>query len=263
MAFVEPKPRGWSERYGSVFADEAVVDHYHLRPSYPEETVDVLAGLAGGGTVLDLGCGPGELTRRLAPHVVRVDAVDVSVPMIERGRSLPGGDAANLRWLVGRAEEIAWDPPYTLALAADSIHWFDWAVLLPRVAGALAPAGVLALVHRDWLRDERLRELLVPVYSRYSWNDDFAPLDPVDELERRGLFARSGEHVSTASPWRPTLEEIVDVHFSTSGFAPSRLADRDGFATAVRHAVQATLEPRDGRYDLDVVATVIWGRPAG
>ncbi len=100
MPFVEPKPKGWSERYGAVFGGQDVVDHYHLRPPYPAETIDVLSSLARGGAVLDLGCGTGELARRLAPRVERVDAVDVSKAMVERGCGLAGGAAANLRWHV-------------------------------------------------------------------------------------------------------------------------------------------------------------------
>ena len=85
-----------------------------------------------------------------------------------------------------------------LALAGDSIHWFDWAVLLPRVAGVLEPDGVLAVVHRDWLRDARVRELLAPVYDRYSWNEDFAPLDPVEELAApRALRAVGEAHIGS------------------------------------------------------------------
>ena len=255
MAFVEPKPRGWSERYGAVFAGRDVVDHYHLRPPYPEETIDVLAGLAAGGATLDLGCGTGELARRLAPRVARIDAIDVSRAMVERGRALPGGEAPNLRWYVDRVEDVPLDGPYALAVAGDSIHWFDWQAVFPRLAEALGEAGVLAVVRRDWLRDERLREQLVPVYRSHSWNEDFAPLDPVAELERRGLFTRVGTHESGAEPWRPTLDELVGVHYSASGFAPSRLADPDRFDAEVRAAVCSTLEPRDGRYDLDVVAT--------
>ena len=95
---VEPKPKGWGERYGAVFRDQSVVEHYGLRPPYPAETFEVLASLAVdgarlGGTVLDAGCGPGDLARPLAARVSRVDAVDVSEPMIALGRSLPGGEA--------------------------------------------------------------------------------------------------------------------------------------------------------------------------
>ena len=151
--------------------------------------------------------------------------------------------------------------PYSLALAGDSIHWFDWDVALPRVAELLEPEGVLAIVRRDWLRDGRLREMLAPVYRRHSWNEEFEPLDPEKELERRGLFVPLGEHASTACSWRPTLDEIVDVHYSTSGFAPSRLSDRERFEAEMRQVVSSTLEPRDERYDLDVAATVVWGRP--
>jgi SAM-dependent methyltransferase len=261
LALVEAKPRGWSGRYAAVFAGRDVVDHYHLRPPYPAETIDVLAGLAGGGATLDLGCGTGELSRRLAPRVERVEAIDVSEAMIERGRRLPGGDARNLRWHVGRVEDVSRIARYALAVAGDSIHWFDWQAVFAPLADALGENGVLAVVHRDWLRDERLRQRLVPVYGRHSWNEDFAALDPVTELERRGLFTRLGVHESAAEPWRPTLSELVGVHYSASGFAPSRLADRSRFEAEVREAVDATLEPRDGRYELDVAATVVWGRP--
>jgi SAM-dependent methyltransferase len=260
---MESKPTGWGEPYAAVFRDQSVVDHYRLRPPYPEETFELLASLARGGPVLDAGCGPGDLARPLASRVARVDAVDVSGPMIAVGRTLPGGDAPNLRRIVERVELAELEPPYSLVVAGDSIHWLDWPAALPLLASLLEPDGMLAIVHRDWLRDERARERLRPIYARHSWNPDFEPLDPIEELERRGLFDRRGEHTTAPDAWRPTLDEIVDGHFSMSGFAPDRLEDPAGFCAEVRQAVEATLEPRGGRYDLDVTATVIWGRPRG
>ena len=257
---MEPKPKGWGERYGAVFSDESVVEHYGLRPPYPAETFDVLAPLARGGAVLDAGCGLGDLARPLAPRVARVDAVDVSAPMIARGGSLPGGDAANLRWLGARVEEAPLEPPYALATAGDSIHWFEWGTALPRLARVLARDAPLALVHREWLLGER--ERLAPVYDRHSWNDDFEPLDPVEELERRGLFVRRGAHKTQPERWRPSLDEIVHGHFSMSGFPPDRVRDRDGFVADLRAALAETLRAGpDGRYDLEVTATIVWGRP--
>ena len=130
---MEPKPKGWGERYAAVFRERSVVEHYGLRPPYPCETFDVLASLAGRGAsepgaVLDAGCGTGDLARPLAVRVARVDAVDVSHPMIEHGRALPGGDASNLRWIVAPIEEAPLDPPYSLVTAGDSIHWFEWEI---------------------------------------------------------------------------------------------------------------------------------------
>jgi SAM-dependent methyltransferase len=258
---MEAKPAGWGARYGGVFADDDVVAAYHLRPPYPEETIAKLVELARGGAVLDAGCGTGELARRLAPSVERVDALDVSAAMLVEGQTLPGADAPNMRWLHGSVEEAQLAEPYALAVAGDSVHWFDWPTALPRLRNALGGDGLLAIVHRDWLRDERARDRLRPVYSRHSWNPDFAPLDPIEELERRRLFIKAGEHVSAPAPWRPTLDEIVDCHFSMSGFARSRLEDSESFAREVREAVTATLTPTDGRYELDVIGTIIWGVP--
>jgi len=257
---MEPKPAGWSATYAAPFGDDDVVAVYHLRPPYPEETILRLAALAHGRPVLDAGSGTGELARRLAPVVDRVDAVDVSAAMLRAGRALPGGDAANLRWLHGAIEEAELAPPYGLVVAGDSVHWFDWPRALPRLRRVLDEEGVLSIVRRDWLRDEAVRERLRSVYVRHSWNPDFAPLDPVDELGRRGLFVKLGEHVAAGS-WRPTLDEIVDCHFSMSGFARSRLADPAAFASEVREALTATLPTAGDRYELDVSATIVWGLP--
>jgi hypothetical protein len=46
-----------------------------------------------------------------------------------------------------------------------------------------------------------------------------------------------------------------------SGFARSRLADPNAFAREVRDTILGSLTELDGRYELDVVGTTIWGRP--
>jgi SAM-dependent methyltransferase len=86
-----------------------VVDRYHLRPAYPPETFTILNELIGDEprVVLDVGCGTGNVARPLAEYVERIDAVDLSLPMLERAKTLPGGDSAKIRWVHGRAEEAA------------------------------------------------------------------------------------------------------------------------------------------------------------
>jgi SAM-dependent methyltransferase len=258
---MEPKPPGWSSTYAAVFDDDDVVAAYHVRPPYPDETIAQLAALAAGGSVLDAGCGTGELARRLGPRVARVDAVDISAAMLSAGRTLPGGEAPNLRWLHGQIEDIPLAPPYALVVAGDSVHWFDWPRALPRMGAVLGERGLLAIVHRDWLRDKGARERLAPVYARHSWNIDFAELDLIEELTRRGFFVKMGEHVSAPAPWRPTLDEIVYCHFSMSGFARSRLTDPETFTRDVRNALGETLTAVENRYELDVVGTIVWGVP--
>jgi SAM-dependent methyltransferase len=258
---VQLKPKGWGAAYASAFTEQSVVDRYHLRPPYPEETFELLALLADGGPVLDAGCGPGDLARPLAARVERVDAVDVSPAMIERGRRLAGGRARNIRWIAGPIETAPLDPPYTLAVAGDSVHWFDWEVAPARLHAALAPDAFLAIVQRVWLRDERVQERLRPIYARHSSNPDFQPLDPVEELERRGLLVRAGSWSSEPAPWRPTLDEVVAVAHSMSGFALERMRDPAAFDAELGEAL-AALPRRAGRLELDVIAEVVWGRSA-
>lgn len=258
---MEPKPKGWGGDYGAVFREASVVERYHLRPRYPAEAIELLAGLASGRPVLEAGCGLGELARALAPRVPRVDAVDVSARMIERGRSLEGGDAPNVRWIHAPVEDAPLEGPYRLVVAGESIHWLDWERALPRFAATLETDGVLAIVYRDWLRDEQLRQRLRPIYARHSSNADFQTLDAVAELERRELFQRVGERTTGSEPWQPTLEELLGCHHSQSGFALDRQEDPAAFDAEVAAVVEQLVEQREGRFQLDVTAHVVWGRP--
>ena len=143
------RPESHGERYAARFQDQSVVDRYHMRPTYPPETFAILNALIVDEprAVLDVGCGTGNVARPLAEYVERIDAVDMSFPMLERARTLPGGDSPKIRWLHGRAEDVELQPPYTLVTAGESLHWMDWAVILPRFARILTPHGMLAIVH--------------------------------------------------------------------------------------------------------------------
>lgn len=255
------KPAGWAAEYGAWFQLASVADRYDRRPPYPAETFDILESLTAEPHVaLDAGCGIGDLARPLAQRLERVDAVDQSGRMVEHGRRLDGGDSPKLRWLASPIEEAPLEPPYGLITAGDSIHWFDWQAVMRRFVDALAPRGVLAIVGRDWLGRYGLKARLRPIYARHGANPDFAPLDPVVELTRRGFFEPIGQTATQPSPWQPTVEEFLACHHSQAGFVLEKMsspADFDGDIAAAIHDLPQT----GGRFHFDVRAVITWGKP--
>jgi trans-aconitate 2-methyltransferase len=113
---------------------------------------DLLAGVTPvpGGRVVDLGCGPGNLTLELHDTLRASETigVDSSEPMLDRARALlgPGVPASgHLRFERGRLEAYEPDAPVDVVFANASLHWVpDHATLLARLAGHLAPGGQLA-----------------------------------------------------------------------------------------------------------------------
>jgi SAM-dependent methyltransferase len=268
-----PKPSPLSGDYGAWFQDPLIVAAYHHRPPYPQQAIALLVSLATHGTagpraVLDVGCGTGDLARRLAPHFDRVDAVDFSRGMLEKGTRLPGGDHSNLRWIHAAVEEAPLCPPYALVTAGESLHWMAWDVVLPRFAAALTPDGMLAIANRDWDGPPAVRERLRPLFARYSPVRDYRPYNLIAELEQRGLFAPAGEQRCGPAPWQPTVEEYLECRHSQRGFSRTHmgLADAAAFDAAIRDALEAlcrqgAIARRDGRLQLAVEATVVWGKP--
>lgn len=67
-------------------------DEHHAQMD-PGPAVELLAGLAGEGRVLELAIGTGRVAVPLAARGIRVQGVDASAAMVERLRAKPGGDS--------------------------------------------------------------------------------------------------------------------------------------------------------------------------
>jgi SAM-dependent methyltransferase len=80
--------------YGERFAD--VYDDWYAGVSDAGATVEVVAALAAGGPVLELGVGTGRLAVPLAARGLEVHGVDASPAMVERLRAKPGGEAVHV-----------------------------------------------------------------------------------------------------------------------------------------------------------------------
>src|SRR5215468_6132678 len=76
--------------YGDRWAD--VYDEHHSLPD-PGPAVEFLAGLAGGGPVLELAIGTGRVALPLAARGITVEGVDASAAMVEQLRAKPGGES--------------------------------------------------------------------------------------------------------------------------------------------------------------------------
>src|SRR6185312_6321948 len=123
------------ERGAAIFAAQDVAASYHGRPPYAPALYAALLALTPARTrALDLGCGPGKVARVLADHFAEVVALDRSAAMLSVGRAEDAGRHPNIRWVEARAEDYGDEAGFDLVVAGASIHWFDPAVLFPKLA---------------------------------------------------------------------------------------------------------------------------------
>jgi SAM-dependent methyltransferase len=247
-----------------VFGHAGVAETYRHRPPYPAEVFAVLEALMKDdpSAVLDLGAGEGALARPLAERVERVDAVEISAAMVDAGRGRPGGRAPNLRWIVGAAETCDLAGPYGLSTAGASLHWMDWGRLMPRLCAVLSPGGVLAIVEHGpraipWQDD------LVEVIRRHSRSRGYDPgFSLVQALEKGGFLVPLGQVETVPVAFRQPVSEYVEHFHSTASLAREHMAPDE--ASAFGSAVYAAVAPwaPDGVVEMDVAASVHWGRPA-
>jgi SAM-dependent methyltransferase len=245
----------------AAFQAPSVAAAYRYRPPYPTALFPRLVDLIGDRPrrVLDAGCGPGPLARPLAPLVAQVDAVDPAPAMIAAGHAAPGGDHPRLRWIAGRAEDAPLDPPYGLIVAGDSLHWMEWAVVLPRFARLLASGGFLAVVHNNVASPPWGAEL-GGLIARYSVMQQYQPLDLIAVLEERGLFHKAGEDTIGPVSFTQSITDYIESFHSRSSLSRDRLTPEA--AAAFDAELRAILAPHCGDVvELQQEIGLIWGTP--
>jgi trans-aconitate 2-methyltransferase len=189
-------------------------------------------------TIVDLGCGSGNVTRLLGERWpdARVVGVDSSPSMLREARAATRDDP---RFTFVPADLAQWqpDPPVDLVYSNAALHWLpDHAALFARVAAMVAPGGALAVqmpdnfrapshtLIADLARSERWRKQLAaivrepPVATAVEYFGWLAPLMPVVDIwftEYLQVLAprNDGEHpvaAWTKGTWLVPFLEALD-----------------------------------------------------
>ena len=267
MSEHEAKRAAVRARHAIRWQDVDAAESYRYRATYPDETFDILDSLFADGNraVLDLGCGTGNVTRPLAARVDRIDAVDISAEMIAVAKTLPGGDAPNIRWQQARAEEATLDPPYGLIVGGASMHWMDYRVLLPKLARALAPGGALAVLsipgsaalggdqHADAWDPE-----LTAIIARYSTDPDYEPFDMITAWESAGVFRLAGHRTTSPVAVEQPIEDFIAGYHAASTLTRAHI-DADAFDAEVRALLSRHCP--DGVVRRRIIGDIVWGTP--
>lgn len=190
----------------------------HRERPFHELLARVDVALAGRtpGRVLDLGCGPGTLTRTLLDRWpgARVQGVDSSPEMVEAARSL-AADAGRDRFDVELGDLRTWEPAggerFDVVVSNATLQWVPGHLeLLPRLVAMLAAGGVLAIqVPGNF--DSPSHVLLAQLRSEPRWRDKLgaaaeraaSSADPADYL---GVLAGLGCQVDA---WETTYAQVL------------------------------------------------------
>jgi SAM-dependent methyltransferase len=199
--------------------------------------IDVVREVTGGGQarVVDLGCGPGSLSQRLAEALpqVRVVGVDADPLLLGLGRAntdprvqLVEADLANPGW----ADATGLPGPWDAAVSSTALHWLepaDLAQLYRTLAANLRPGGVFVNADHmglgqsaldgiaDAVREARTRR--VGTETNEDWTAWWQALQQDDDLAPL-LDARSGAAIAHSGENGLTVAQHAEL-LRQAGFA--------------------------------------------
>jgi SAM-dependent methyltransferase len=172
----------------AVFDEDAEL-YDRARPGYPDALLDdlfALGGIGAGSRVLEIGCGTGQATASLAARGCIVVAVELGANLARvAARNLSG--YRNAEVVVSAFED--WPlpaAPFDAVVAFTAFHWVDQAVGVDKVARALRPGGVFAMVTTDHVAGGT-EPFFVDVQDCYErWDPDTPAggvrLEPADRI---------------------------------------------------------------------------------
>ncbi|HSZ50629.1 MAG TPA: class I SAM-dependent methyltransferase [Caulobacteraceae bacterium] len=208
-------------------------------------------GLARASRIIDLGCGPGTLARRLAPHVAEVIAMDPDPDMLAEGRRLARSEGIdNITWMqAGSAELGGLKGPFRAAVMGQSFHWMDRGQVLGDFQRLIEDGGGIALINPGRRRPQE------------SW-------EPIsEEVVERYLGKQSPHPQRNAEPHhepalrRSAFEITEDVEFSST--ITRDIPSIIGFLYSRSDSTQRLFGERLDAFEHDLAAALRRVRPDG
>jgi trans-aconitate 2-methyltransferase len=171
---------------------------------YGEDVIALLAP-ASGERILDLGCGTGHLTNKIAEHGVETVGIDYSPDMIEQARK----NYPALRFELADGTDFHFDEPFDAVFSNAAIHWMKDPEAVARcVWQALKPGGRFVAEFGGKGNLKSIQSTLIdavgkavapsepkPSYKYYPSIGEFATL-----LEKQGFRVTYAAHFDRPTP---------------------------------------------------------------
>jgi SAM-dependent methyltransferase len=209
--------------------------------AYPEKLFQTLsAACAKHEAALDIGCGNGVSTVRLADYFSDVEGVDLGENLIEKAKA----NYPALRFSACPAEQFQTVRRYDLITSATSFYWMDRQAVLGKTGQWLEDSGVFCAYKYDFptvygpLRNFIEREL-VTKWAKYR-DDRLVNYDNTLELIRAsGVFSSAERHV-VANIIELSPREVA-LFFLSASYV-TRYMDQEGGAGYVDAFIRAVEE---------------------
>lgn len=220
-------------------------------------------GLSGALRVLDLGCGTGEITRRLGEVYPQATLLGVDILEANLERARAGGDAGGrIRYAIGDAFALdSDDAAFDLVVCRHMSQAVpDFPRVLAEIARVLRPGGWLHLLSEDY------GMLHFPALDQGFDPDRFWNGNAIAFLRGIGCDGRVGRHTPTlleAGGFEDIAMDYVVVdtlRVPRATFAAIITAWRDGYVDAL--AAGSGRDPSAVRADFDRMIAAIVAPPA-
>jgi trans-aconitate 2-methyltransferase len=189
----------WDPTKYLQYADE------RLRPA-----LDLMARvpLEAPARIVDLGCGPGNVTAILAQRwpAAAVTGIDGSPAMIDKATATTPA----CRFLVGDFGTWAPDAPVDLLYSNAALHWLGGHTsLFPRLLGHVAPGGVFA-VQMPAMHNAPLRALQQEVAANGPWAERLVDVDAAPAILSPGeYYDLLRPRVASLDIWETTYLHVL------------------------------------------------------
>ena len=181
-------------------------DDFSFVPRYGEEVLDLLT-VPAGSRVIDLGCGSGTLTKKLAERGYQTTGIDSSPDMIGLARA----EHPELNFLHADAESFTLPEPADAIFSNAVFHWIDadrQERMLANIASQLRTGGELVCEFGGFGCAEAVHSALEQIFPEYGLTyrrsfyfptiGQYAPL-----LERQGLRVELALLFDRPTPQKP------------------------------------------------------------
>ncbi len=112
-------------------------DKHHFVADLGEDMIALLSPQSGE-RILDLGCGTGHLTQKIAAHSTAITGIDSSPEMIAQAQNY----YPDLQFMVANGEDFHFDQPFDAVFSNAALHWMQNAdAVVACIAQALKPGG--------------------------------------------------------------------------------------------------------------------------